>query len=67
MPFPGGVLEPRQVFDIIDSLFFMLALPNIIGLYIMMPEVKADLADYLARLKAGEIRETGAVQPAAAE
>ena len=65
---PGGVMTPTQVFDIMDSMFFLLALPNIIGLYIMMPEVKADLRDYLARLKSGKITETGAVPaPAPAE
>jgi AGCS family alanine or glycine:cation symporter len=53
---PGGVLTTTQVFDIIDSLFFMLAVPNIIGLYIMAPELKADLEDYLRRLKSGEIK-----------
>ena len=53
---PGGVLTTTQVFDFIDSLFFMLAIPNIIGLYILAPELKADLADYLARLKSGEIK-----------
>lgn len=53
---PGGVLTTAQVFQIIDSLFFLLAVPNIIGLYIMAPEVRADLADYLARLKSGEIK-----------
>jgi AGCS family alanine or glycine:cation symporter len=64
---PGGALTPTQVFDIIDSLFFLLALPNIIGLYIMMPEVKADLKDYLARLKSGKIAETGTAATSPAE
>ncbi len=64
---PGGVLTATQVFDIIDSLFFLLALPNIIGLYIMAPEIKADLKDYMARLKAGEIPETGALEASPAE
>ncbi|MEE8370564.1 MAG: alanine/glycine:cation symporter family protein [Sphingomonadales bacterium] len=55
---PGAVLTASQVFDIIDSLFFLLAIPNIVGLYIMAPEIKADLKSYLARLKSGEIKET---------
>ncbi len=62
---PGAVLSAAQVFDIIDSLFFLLAIPNIVGLYIMAPELKADLKSYLARLKSGEIKET--VVPVAAE
>ncbi len=55
---PGAVLTAAQVFDIIDSLFFLMAIPNIIGLYILAPEIKADLKSYLARLKSGEIKET---------
>lgn len=52
---PGAVLTPTQVFNLIDSIFFLLAVPNILGLYFMAPEIKADLKDYLARLKAGKI------------
>jgi alanine or glycine:cation symporter, AGCS family len=55
---PGAVLTSQQVFNIIDSLFFLLAIPNIIGLYIMAPEIKEDLESYMVRLKVGEIRET---------
>lgn len=55
---PGGILTTTQVFDIIDSLFFLLAVPNIIGLYILAPEIKADMNSYLARLKSGEIKKT---------
>lgn len=52
---PGAVLTPKQVFNLIDSIFFLLAVPNILGLFLMAPEIKADLKDYLARLKAGRI------------
>ena len=54
---PGASLSPTQVFNIIDSLFFLLAIPNIIGIYIMAPEIKADLKSYLERIKSGEIKE----------
>ena len=53
---PGGVFTTKQVFDIIDSLFFLLTVPNIIGLYILAPEVKADLERYLRKLKDGRIQ-----------
>jgi len=36
-------------------MFFLMAVPNIIGIYLMAPELKADIADYLARLKSGAI------------
>ncbi|MCK5574251.1 MAG: alanine:cation symporter family protein [Sphingomonadales bacterium] len=54
----GGVMTTTQVFDIIDSLFFLMAVPNIIGIYIMAPELKRDLQSYMARVKSGEIKET---------
>lgn len=52
---PGAVLSMQQVFDIMDSIFFLMAVPNIIGLYLMAGELKRDLKGYLSRLKAGEI------------
>ena len=38
------------------AMFFSMAIANIIGLYIMAPEVKQDLDSYWTRLKTGEIR-----------
>lgn len=64
---PGGVLTATQVFDLIDSLFFLLAIPNIVGLYIMAPEVKRDMQSYFARLKAGEIKMNARPEVQAAE
>ncbi|MEM1019714.1 MAG: alanine/glycine:cation symporter family protein [Pseudomonadota bacterium] len=52
---PGAVLSMQQVFDIVDSIFFLMAVPNILGVYLMAGELKADLKDYLARLKSGAI------------
>jgi len=52
---PGGALSVTQVIDLIDSFFFLMAIPNIIGLYILAPQIKADLQSYLARLRSGEI------------
>lgn len=52
---PGAVLSIQQVVDIMDSIFFLMAVPNVIGVYLMAGELKADLRSYLQRLKAGEI------------
>ena len=52
---PGGALSVGQVIDLIDSFFFLMAIPNIIGLYILAPQIKLDLEGYLKRLRAGEI------------
>lgn len=52
---PGAAFSMRQVYDIMDSLFFLMAVPNIIGIYIMAGEIKRDLKSYVRRLRAGAI------------
>jgi AGCS family alanine or glycine:cation symporter len=42
--------------DFSDMMILCMALPNIIGLLILAPEVKRDLKDYWERLKSGEIK-----------
>lgn len=39
-----------------DMMILSMAVPNIIGLFIMSSEVKIDLKDYLARIKSGDIK-----------
>ena len=55
---PGGALTVQQAFDLIDSFFFLITIPNLIGLYLMAPQIKRDLQDYLSCVKSGEIKET---------
>lgn len=55
---PGAVFTAQQVYDLMDSMFFLMAIPNIIGIYLLAPELKRDLQSYLARVRSGEIRET---------
>lgn len=52
----GATMELGPVIDFSDSMLFAMAIPNIIGLYLMAPEVKRDLDSYWGRLKSGEIR-----------
>jgi len=52
---PGAILSVTEVYMLMDAMFFLMAVPNIIGIYLMAPELKADIADYLARLKSGAI------------
>jgi len=47
----GAVPNMLAVFDFIDSMIFLMAVPNILALYLLLPEVKADLAAYWQRLK----------------
>lgn len=55
---PGAVFKVQTVYDLMDSMFFLMAIPNIIGIYLMAPELKRDLKSYIARVKSGEVKET---------
>jgi alanine or glycine:cation symporter, AGCS family len=63
---PGAVMTVDQVIDFMDAVFFLMAVPNIVGLYILAPELKRDLKAYFARIESGEISEVAA-QPQPAE
>ncbi|MGI9545570.1 MAG: alanine/glycine:cation symporter family protein [Cyclobacteriaceae bacterium] len=52
----GSVLPLTSVFYFSDAMIFAMAIPNVLGLYIMAPEIKKDLASYLDRVKSGEIK-----------
>ena len=53
---PGAVFSVSEVYSLMDSMFFLMAVPNIIGIYIMAPEIKRDIKSYLSRLRSGEIK-----------
>lgn len=55
---PGAALKPKTVLDLMDAMFFLMAIPNVIGIFILSPLLKLELKSYLARLKSGEIKET---------
>ncbi len=46
----GASVQLKAILDFADALIFVMALPNILGLYIMAPEIKKDLKDYRARI-----------------
>jgi AGCS family alanine or glycine:cation symporter len=52
----GAAMNLGPVIDFSDAAIFAMALFNIIGLYILMPVVKAEMTSYLARLRSGVIR-----------
>ena len=52
----GSAMQLTSVFSFADSMLLGMAVPNMIGLYIMAPEVKEMLNSYLARIKSGEIK-----------
>ena len=48
----GCMLELRAVLDFSDAMTFMIALPNILALYLFAPLVKREINQYLAAIKA---------------
>lgn len=46
----SATLEIGQVVNIVDSLNFSMAIPNLIAVYLLLPELRADLKDYWARV-----------------
>jgi len=52
----GASMSLGPVIDFSDAMIFTMAIFNIIGLYFLMPKVKALLNDYRAKLKSGEIK-----------
>ncbi len=53
----GSVLTFSSVLSFADAVLFLLALVNIIGLYILAPVVKREVRDFREKLRTGEIRE----------
>lgn len=52
----GAASNMAAVVEFSDSMIFVMALPNVIGLYLLAPVVKRELDSYLARVRSGEIR-----------
>jgi AGCS family alanine or glycine:cation symporter len=52
----GSAISAKAVFDFGDAMIFAMCFPNVLGLYLLMPNVRRALADYLARVKSGEIK-----------
>lgn len=47
----GAAVKLDAILSFADALIFVMAIPNLVGLYIMAPEVKQDLNQYFERLK----------------
>jgi len=52
----GCMINLSAVLEFSDALIFIVALPNILGLYILAPIIKIELTSYQKRLKSGEIK-----------
>jgi AGCS family alanine or glycine:cation symporter len=51
----GSMISLDAVLEFSDALVFVIALPNILGLYILAPVIKKELISYQTRLSNGEI------------
>ena len=52
----GAVISMNAALDFVDAMFFAMAIPNVITLYILGPQVKREIERYVARIRSGEIR-----------
>jgi AGCS family alanine or glycine:cation symporter len=52
----GCMINLTAVLDFSDAVIFVVALPNILGLYILAPVIKNELVNYQKRLKSGDIK-----------
>ncbi|MFF5985669.1 alanine/glycine:cation symporter family protein [Prauserella flavalba] len=52
----GCVLTLGSVLSFADAVLFLLALFNIIGLYLLVPVVKREVADFAGKLRSGEVK-----------
>lgn len=50
----GSILPVQAVFDLVDSAFFLMAIPNVIAIYIFGPEIKREITGYLERHRLNE-------------
>ncbi len=52
----GAASNLSAVTDFSDAMIFVMALPNVIGLYLLAPVVKRELDSYFSRVNNGDIR-----------
>jgi AGCS family alanine or glycine:cation symporter len=52
--FIGGILKLDIIIDFADILFLSMAVPNLIGMYIMSDVIKDEIFGYVSRLKCGK-------------
>jgi len=52
----GVTMNFNELINFSDAIYFLMAVPNVIGMYLLAPVVKREMNSYFARLKSGEIR-----------
>ena len=51
----GCMVQLKAVLDFSDAMVFLIAVPNILGLYFFAPEVKREVAAFMDAVKAGKV------------
>ncbi len=54
----GATINLGTVIDFTDAMIFAMSLPNILGLFLMMPLIKRELDDYWSKYKSGRLKKT---------
>jgi len=49
-------MDLSELINLSDGLIFLMAIPNLIGVYLLLPVVRREVDGYFAKLKSGEIR-----------
>ncbi len=52
----GSSINLKSVMDLADAMILSMALPNLIGVYLLAPVVRRELAGYWGRYRRGELR-----------
>jgi AGCS family alanine or glycine:cation symporter len=52
----GTTMSFTRLADFSDAVYFLMAIPNVIAIYLLAPVVKRELADFMGKLQRGEIR-----------
>ena len=58
----GVTMDFNALVDFADAIYFLMAVPNVIGMYLLAPVVEREMESYFERLRRGEIR-SGRVPP----
>lgn len=52
----GTVVSFGRLANFSDAVYFLMAIPNVIGMYLLAPVVKRELEQFMAKIRSGEIR-----------
>lgn len=52
----GVTIDFDRLVDFADAMYFLMAVPNVIGLYLLAPAVRREMHGYFGRLQRGQLR-----------